>query len=529
MIGGKVAALALTACLMGALAAAQPTAAASGAASGQTLTIAFSQTLTTLDPAVTDQTAVQEVDVNIFDTLVWATAPGVFTPDLATSWKISDGGKVYTFQLRKGVTFTDGTPFNAAAAAFNFERILNPATKAVGGLASVGPLTSAKATGPYTLVLTFSEPFPAFLTYLAGPNLDMQSPTAIKKEGSTYGNDPVGTGPFMIKSYTPNSELVLVRNPHYDWAPPALHTNGPAKLAGIVYELEVDGGTRVDSFLAGEAQELDATPPLYYEKLGAEPQYTKFPVPIAGAGEYAAINNAKWPTNQLAVRQAIEYFVNRPGLVELADQGQYPVSWGPIQAGTPGYDPAFNGMYAYNVAKGDAVLEKAGWKKVDGVWTKGGRKLSLLITTIADYQDLPDFATGIAGYLEKAGMVVKIEQLGASVWTADCLKGTENLTPLWLTNTDPELLQLLYSPGQFFNFSKYDNPTVTKLLDEAEVDTNPTGRLNLYDQVQTILMDQAVMLPERLNEDLILLSKSVKGVIDYFGGNPYYYKTTISG
>jgi len=502
-------------------------AAASRAPGNQVLTIAFSQTPVTLDPAVSDATLTFEIDVNILDTLVWTTKPGVFTPDLATKWTITDGGKVYTFQLRHGVKFTDGTPFNAAAAAYNFNRILNPATKAVGGLSSVGPLTSAKATGTYTLVLTLSKPFPAFLNYLSTPNLGMQSPTAIRKEGAQYGNHPVGTGPFMIQSYIPNSDLVLVRNPNYNWAPPALHVNGPAKLSKIVYDFEASGGTRVDAFLSGQAQELDAAPPLYFKKLGALPQYKQFPMPIAGAGEYAAINNAKWPTNQLAVRQAILYSVNRTGLIQLADQGQYPVTWGPIQKGTPGYDPAFTGMYNYDPAKASRILEKAGWKKVHGIWTKGGKKLTIVITTIAGYQDLPDLSTGIAGYLNKEGMVATVEQVGAAAWTADCVKGVENMTPLWLTNTDPELLQLLFSPGQFFNFSKFNDPTVTKLLNQAETDTNPAGRLKVYDKIQTILMDQAVMLPERLNEDLILLSSKVKGVIVGFGGNPFYYTTTV--
>jgi peptide/nickel transport system substrate-binding protein len=497
------------------------------AASGGTLTIAFSQDLDTLDPAVTGTTAVNEIDVNVFDTLAYDLPNGNPTPDLATSWKVSDGGRVYTLQLRKGVTFTDGTPFNAAAVVFNFERILNPATKAVGAQTAIGPLKSAKATGEYTVVLTFSAPFPAFASYMGSDNLGMQSPTAIKKEGANYGLHPVGTGPFMVQSYRPDSSLVLVRNPKYDWAPPALKHNGPAKLAKIVFDLVEDNGTRVDEYLSGQAQELDATPPLYYKKLGGVPGNVKFPVPIPGAGEYAAINNAKWPTNQLAVRQAILYDVNRPGLVEFADQGQYPVSWGPLQVGTPGYDPALNNMYPYDPAKGAEVLEKAGWKKVNGIWTKDGKKLTLLITTISAYQDLPDFAVGIQGYLQKAGMVVTIKEYGGTEWLSNTVKGVENITPLWLSNTNPDLLRLLFTPGEYFNWSMYNNPTVTKILDEAEVNTNPTSRLQQYDKAQTLLMQQAVMLPERVNEDLILLKSTVKGVIDYFGGNPYYYETTV--
>jgi peptide/nickel transport system substrate-binding protein len=497
------------------------------ASGGATLTIAFSQEPDTLDPAVTGLTAVAQIDRNIVDTLIWITPNGKYTPDLATSWTITDGGKVYTFQLRHGVKFQDGTPFNAQAVVFNFERIMNPATKSIGAIGAMGPFQSAKAVGQYTVVVTMKAPYAPFLTNLGDPTLGMQSPTAIKKEGANYGLHPVGTGPFEVQSYTPNSSLVLVRNPDYDWAPPALKVNGPAKIAKLVFDIELSGQTRIDQILSGEAQAVDGTPALYYKKLGTEPGYTQFPVPIPGAGEYAVINNSKWPTNQLAVRQAILYYVNRQGLVALADQGVYPVIWGPLQPGTLGYTPKFNGMYAYSPTKGAEVLEKAGWKKVNGIWTKDGRQLTIAITNIADIQDIPDLAVAIQGYLQKAGMVATIRQYNDNAWHAANVKGVENITPLEFSSTDPDLLRIEFTPGQYFNWSKYNNPEVTKILDEAEVNPNPTSRLQEYYQAETILMDQAVMLPEHENDDLMLLKSNVKGIIDYFGGEPDYYQATL--
>jgi ABC-type transport system substrate-binding protein len=124
-------------------------------------------------------------------------------------------------------------------------------------------------------------------------------------------------------------------------------------------------------------------------------------------------------------------------------------------------------------------------------------------------------------------MVVTIKEYGDTEWLSDTVKGVENITPLWLSNTNPDLLRLLFTPGEYFNWSMYNNPALTKILDEAEVNTDPTSRLQEYDEAQTLLMQQAVMLPERVNEDLILLKSTVKGVIDYFGGNPYYYETTV--
>lgn len=522
-----VGAIGLAAAILAGFAGASSAAGHRNASGTGTLTVAFSQEPDTLDPSITGLTAVAQIDRNIVDTLIWITPNGTYTPDLATHWTISGGGTVYTFQLRKGVTFQDGTPFNAQAVVENFDRIMAPSTHSISAVGALGPFESATATGPYTVVVKMKTPYAPFLTNLGSPILGMQSPTAMKKAGANYGLHPVGTGPFMVQSYTPNSSLVLVRNPNYNWAPPALHVNGPAKLQKIVYDLVPSGQTRIDQLLSGQAQAVDAAPPLYFKRLGATPGYTKFSLPIPGAGEYAVINNSKWPTNQLAVRQAILYFLDRKGLVDLADQGQYPVIWGPLQPGTLGYDPAFTGMYAYNPAKGAQVLEKAGWKKVGGIWTKDGKPLTIAITNIAGIQDLPDYAVGIQSYLQKAGMKVTVQQYNDNAWHAANVKGVENITPLEFSDTDPDLLRIEFTPGQYFNWSKYNNPAVTKLLLAAEANTSPASRLKQYFQAETILMQDAAMIPEHENDDLMLLKSTVKGVIDYFGGDPYYYTTTV--
>ncbi len=495
---------------------------------GGSLTIAFSQEPDTLNPAQTGLTAVAEIDRNIFDTLVWETPAGKITPDLATRWTITNGGKTYTFYLRHGVTFQDGTPFNAQAVAFNFNYIEAPSTHSISAIGDLGPFKSAKALGPYTVQLNLKTPYAPLLTYLGQPTLGMQSPTAIKKGGVDYGLHPVGTGPFEVKSYTPNSKLVLVRNPRYHWAPPALHRNGPAYLKQITYDIVGSGQSRIDELLSGQAQVADAAPPLFYKRLGAGPQYKQFPVDIPGAGEYAVINNSKWPTNSVAVRKAILYFINRKGLVELADQGVFPVIWGPLQPGTLGYDPAFNGMYPYAPAKGAAILKAAGWKKVHGIWTKDGKQLSLVITNPANVIDLPALSQAIQSYLEKAGMKVKIEQFADAAWHAANVKGVENIEPLEFSSVDPSLLQIEFTPGQYFNWSKYSNPTVTRLLNEAGADTNPKSRLQLYFKAETILMDQAVMIPEHMNEDLVLIKSNLKGVTVYQGGYMDYYSAYLA-
>ncbi|HKO24458.1 MAG TPA: ABC transporter substrate-binding protein [Chloroflexota bacterium] len=501
---------------------------ASGAAAGGgTLTIAFPYQPNTLDPASTGQTITGQIDRNIFDTLTWQTATGRVTPDLATHWSISNGGKTYTFALRHGVTFQDGTPFNAAAVVASFKRIMNPATHAESALGLLGPLVSVKATGTYTVVCTFKSAYAPFLTNLSESILGIQSPTAVHKYGATIGEHPVGTGPFEVVSWTKGSNLVLQRNPAYRWAPPALGRNGPASLARIVYHFVESGQARFDELQTGQAQLVDSTPALYYKTLHGNPAYHQMAVSLGGSGVYAVINNAKFPTDSLAVRQAILYSVDRVGVIKLADLGQYPLNLWPLQRGMLGYTAHLNApAYPYNPAKAAQILTAAGWKKVNGVWTKGGRKLSLVITTISGVEDLPLLANAIQGYLKKAGMETTLQQMAEPAWVANWEKGLENITPTWFTGVDPDILRETWAGGQFFNWSKYNNATVTQLLNKAETTSDTASRASLYQQAQQIIMSQAATMPLRENDDLVTMTSRLTNV-QTSGGAMVFYTASL--
>lgn len=509
--------------------AATSSSAASGPVKGGTLTIAFSQEPDTLDVAKTGLTAVGEIMRNVMDGLVWLGTNNKFYPDLATSWTVSSNGLTYTFQLRKGVTYTDGTPFNAASAVANFDYVENPATHSLGTLQGLGPCTKAVATGAYTLTVTCSKPYAPFLTSMSG--FGFQSMTAVKKEGSQYGLKPVGTGPFMVQKFVPNSEVVLVRNPNYNWAPSVRNPHGTAYLSKIVYQIQLNGQTRVDSLESGQAQMVEGAPALSYKTMtAAGQQYVGLVAPIAGAGEYAVINNSKFPTNDVKVRQAILYSISHKGLNKLADQSVYPVLWAPLQPGTLGFDAALNSkhMYAYNPTKAAQLLTSDGWKKnSSGIWEKNGQPLSLVITHIP-VGDLPTLAQGIQSYLQKAGMQVSIKQYADNAWHAANVAGVENITPLEFSSLDPDLLRIEFTPGQYFNWSKVNDPQLTSILLKAETESNPTTRLKLYDQAQTIIMDQAMILPEHQNDDLYMMSPKVKGITVLPGGSLDFYSAYLA-
>jgi peptide/nickel transport system substrate-binding protein len=490
--------------------------------SGGTLTIAYSQVPDTLNPVTTGYTTVWVMLRDLFDSLVYQTPSGKITPWLATKWK------TYTFFLRHGVTFHDGTPFDAAAVVYNWNYIENPNTHSVESITLLGPYKNARAIGKYEVVLNLKSAFSPLLTYLGMPIMGFQSPTAIKKYGKQVGNHPVGTGPFEFVSYVRPTTLTYQRNPKYDWAPPALHYNGPAKLDKVVWSIASSGNVRVDALQTGQAQLATGIPTLFFKTLKNNPNYRPLYVPIDGSGVYSMFNTARWPTNSAAVRQAILYAIDRVGVIKLADSGQYAPTWGPLQKGTIGYDPAFNGAYAYNPGKAAKILTSAGWKKVNGIWTKGGKKLTVTWTSIAQAGDFTDMATGSASYLTKFGIVVNIRPLAGTAWEANNTSGAYNITgPLQFSLDDPDLLRVMFTRASDFDWSRYNNPTYTKLVLQAEGAPTTQARVKLYWKAEKILVDQGIMLPVRYNEDLELTSSKLHGVLITKGGFQDHYLATL--
>jgi peptide/nickel transport system substrate-binding protein len=274
----------------------------------------------------------------------------------------------------------------------------------------------------------------------------------------------------------------------------------------------------------------EGAPALSYKTLTGTGQYVGLVAPISGAGEYAVINNAKFPTNDVNVRKAILYSIDRAGLNQLADQNVYPLIWGPLQPGTLGYDPEFaqQKMYAYDPNKAAQILQADGWAKdSNGIWAKNGQELSLVITHIG-VGDLPLEAQGIQSYLEKAGMKVTIQEYADDAWHAANVQGVENITPLEFSSLDPDLLRIEFTPGQYFNWSKYNNPQLTRIVTQAESETDPAKRLQEYAQAQQILMNDAAMIPEHENDDLLILNPKVKGIVVLPGGTLDLYSTYIA-
>jgi peptide/nickel transport system substrate-binding protein len=501
-----------------------PGGSASGAGSNADITIGWAQTPDNLDPAITGAQTVESLDINVFQTLLWATPSGQLTPDLATSWKEAPDGKTYTFTLRKGVTFQDGAPFNAAAVVANFKFITAKSTQSVSAIASLGTCLSASATATYTVQVHCSHPYASLLANLATPVLSMQSPQAIAKYGKNIQFHLVGTGPYEFVKYVPNQSLVLQRWSRFNWAPPALHQNGPAKATKLTFDFVPNDGSRISELESGQAQVIEQTPTAYYVRFQHSSQYSNLAVPITGMGIFMPFDVQRFPTNDTAVRQAISYFVNRTAAIKTSLQGAFPAMTVPLQKGVLGYSTSMP-QYSFDPSKGDQLLTTDGWKKAGGVWTKGGKPLAIVLNALSTDPQYPLILQAVQAQLNNQGVKASIVTNPVTPWENLNASGGENLTVLEFANSDPAQLLQWNVPGQYFEkWTKVNDPALSRALVAGQSATSQSARVSDYQAAQKIIMQQAYEIPFHVNEDLLTFASSIHGIEYEGGGNDFFYQ-----
>src|ERR1700730_10775366 len=236
--------------VIGGLAVPRPTVAAKA---GGRLVFAARQDIDTLDPHITNRAATRKILIQFMDTLVVIDPKdGSVNPGLAEKWEVSRAGQVCTFPLGRNVKFHDGAASDAAAMKFTFDRIQTPLGAPGVARSFIGPYEASEVVDPSTLRVKFKQPYAPFLRMAALSPLGPISPTAVQKLGDQFSRKPVGTGPFMVKEWITKDQVVLVRNPAYQWAPALAEHQGPAYLDEIVWRFVLEAPTRTAVIQTGE-------------------------------------------------------------------------------------------------------------------------------------------------------------------------------------------------------------------------------------------------------------------------------------
>ncbi len=476
---------------------AQPTQAAAGT---KVLNVGLYREMRGLDPAVYEGEPETMATTMIYDRLVCLGSDKQYHPWLAKSWETSDDGKVWTFKLRDDVVFHDGTKFNAEAVKFHLDRSADPATKSLKAGALLEPYEKSEVVDATTIKITLKKAFGPFLDVLAGGYMGIPSPTAVQKYGAQFEEHNVGSGPFKFVEWQRQNYLILEKNPDYKWGPECADNKAAPHLDRLVFKFVPESETREALFDRGE--EINAmthpTPAGLARWQAAPDKFTIWSMMGPGTPWLQDINVSKAPTDELAVRQAMNYAVDRKTIVDTLFKGISEPCYGVLAPTTLYYNEQAGKQYTYDPKKAMDLLEQAGWVDAngDGVREKNGKPLEIEIHLRPDQQK-EAYCEIVAQQLAAVGFNCKIRSGTQEQRTQLGQAGTLNGIGVATEGFDPNYLTLCFHSKAYdaYNFSKVKDPELDAALDEADSAVDPEKRKAAMFKVQQIIMDKAYVLP----------------------------------
>lgn len=485
------------------------------AAAQDTLIFARGGDSVSLDPSEVTDGESENVAQSILETLTtFAEGETTVEPMLATEWNESEDGLTYTFTLREGVKFHDGTDFNAESVVFNFERWMNgnadnfPMYGSVFGgykADAAHNIASVRAVDASTVEIKLNGPQPTLLKDLALTPLSISSPAAIEKSGEEYKSNPVGTGPFIFKEWVRNDRIVLEKNSEY-WL------DGYPKLEQVIFRTIPDNSARLNALLSGEVDLIAGLDSENHAQIEEDPELALFSRPPLNLG-YLGMTLTHEPFDDPLVRQALSHAVNKDALVEAFFGEGAIAAKNPIPPAVEGYNDDIE-PYPYDPEKAKELLAEAG--------LPDGFEMELYAMPVSRPY-MPDGAK-VAEYLQsnfaEIGVKAEIVTFEWATYIEKALNGEADAFLLGWTGMNGDADNFLYTLWHGDNIgstnsTQYDNPELNKLLDQARTTTDQEERNEIYKQAQVIMHEDPPVIP------LVHTSPTLAGKKNITGFDPH--------
>jgi len=472
----------------------------------------------TLDPALTQDATSATYIVEIFSGLVTLSRDLEIVPDIADSWELSDDSTTYTFHLRDDVKFHDGKPVTAQDFKYSIERACDPATRSVVADTYLGDIVGAQAKlrgqsdeisgvvviDEHTLEITIDSPKAYFLSKLTYPTAFVVDQENVEGPVQPWTDQPNGTGPFRLAEYELGLRIVLDRNEAYYGTPKPALERVNFMLAGgsamTMYETgELDA---VPVGLADIERVLDPSNPLNEELSITLPMLSIF---------YIGFNVEEPPFDDQKVRQAFNYAIDKDKYVEVVWKKMQLKADGILPPGMPGYNENLQG-YPYDPEKARQLIAESKY---------------------GDASNLPEITLNVSGgggaaarqvsaivemYKQNLGVDIAIQQTEWATYLWDLRAHRYQmfgLTAGWIADyPDPQdFLDILFHSESRNNDMAYSNPEVDRLLEEARGEQDSEKRMELYQQAEEMILEDAPIVPLTHDADHWLTKPYVEGMI----------------
>lgn len=428
-------------------------------------------------------------------------------PSLAIEWTSSEGGKVWTFKLRPGVTFHDGTPFNAEAVVHSFTRFLDSKR----GLAAAGRITavlaSARAVDDMTVEFTLKAPYAGFLTLLTTNTAKIVSEKA--DESGKLDTIPVGTGAFKFVEWKSGEYVLEERNDKYWGEKPSVDQ--------IKFTWSPEASVLSMSVQSGQADVVYPLPPVFAPAIKNNPNLKLFDT--EGSFVYwVSLNTKLKPLDDTKVRQALNFATDRSALVAALLRGYGTPANSPLAPTNPFYDKSLN-TYPYDPAKAKALLAEAGLPN------------GFTMSTAVQQRDAP-IAEALQGMWAKVGVTLEIRSQEGGVWTKAAFadpqaKAADKLNSSiasWSTGSfNPDLqLRPLYATASAApagaNLGFFSDPHLDDLINQGAAELDDAKAKVIYDEAQKLINEEAPHVLLYSKRDLLATTAKVSNVWMQPGG-----------
>lgn len=520
----QVAALRLLAVIAASVAAVSACSSASGAGSGSageasqapvsggTLTLGLSLDPRCLDPHQAYLSDALYAIRPLVDSLT-AQDPktGAIMPWLAQSWQVNANATQFTFHLRPGVTFSNGTPVNAQVLKDNLDDIVQLGAKSPEGSSYLAGYKDTVVVNDLTAKVEFTQPTAQFLQATTSTTLGLVSESTLAESAAQRCLSGItGSGPFVLDSQTTNASVVESRRAGYDWGPSTSAHTGAAYLAKLDFEVVPDSEVRSGSLKSGQ---LDGIVSVAAQDQPGIVSAGFIPYVSDNAGVVANLEANPNPDRPIvsdpAVRQAVQVAVNRQQLVSTVLGSEYAPATSILAHSTPDYADLSSEL-AYNPAKAEALLNNDGWKVgPGGIRVKDGRQLNLVVIwglTLAADQSLLQL---VQQELKQVGINLKLDEVSNAQFLAAYESGQFDFFWGDTTRADPDILRL-----------KFTTPSPVPGSPRAQLDTvlqqqgatlNATARASLVRQAQQLIIQNAFSIPIYEQATVMDFSANVHG------------------
>lgn len=444
-------------------------------ADGGVLKIGRDQDSVFMDPILVSQNADVWVLNNINAQLVRNTreATGI-EPDLAESWTVSDDGLTYSFTLREGLTFSDGSPLKASDAKFSIERLRDGEGSVFGSMFTV--IDAIEVPDDRTITFTLKEPTTPFLSILALFAAAILPEATVTGDYEGFSDKPVGAGAFRLVEWRRGDKIVLEKNPNY-WEA------GLPKLDGVEWQYIPNDNTRILKLQAGELDAMIFVPFNRIAELDGNADINVHLDPSSRM-DHILLNHSNPPLDDVRVRQAIAQAIDVEAIIQTVTFGYGTPANSYIPAGGMYYNPD-NPRWTHDLSAAQKLLADAGAKDV-----------SLDFVVQAGDANYEQVAVLVQDQLGKAGVTVNIvKQEVGQTWDT-IVEGTYDLNTNYWTNDviDPDQKTgfVLYGADAdvLSYYTRYNNPEVNKLVEQARIETDPEARKGMYFDLQRIAQEE---------------------------------------